>query len=472
MDFDDYSAEDAIGLADLIRRGEIGPAEAVAAAIDRAEAVNATLNAIVTPTFEAALATARSASGPLAGVPFLIKDLTYVAGVRCSYGSRLWDGFVPDHDADIVARYRRAGLAILGKSNTPEVGLAATTESVHLGACHNPWDRSRTPGGSSGGAAAAVAAGILPAAHATDGGGSIRIPASCCGLVGLKPTRARTPLGPDVGEGWGSMAVGHVVSRTVRDSAALLDLTHGPARGDPYHAPYFSGSFLDASRQPPAPLKIAIDLAPVSFGAVHEECRRGVRETAKLLESLGHHVVEQSPEFDRASFTMATGTLVVANVANNVFARAEALGVAVTPDVVEWHTFRMAEAGRQVSAELYAKSMNVIHATGRQLERFFEDWDLILSPVLLQPPVPLGYLDTNDPDGDTYGAHFNAFWGFTSLYNASGQPAVSLPLHWTPEGLPVGMQFAAPFGAEARLLQLATQLEEARPWFDRRPAPA
>jgi len=469
VNFDDYVACDAVGLADLIRRRDIRAGEAVEAAIARAEAVNGTINAIVTETFEAALAAASAADGPLAGVPFLVKDLTYVAGVPCSYGSRLWRDFVPDHDADLVARYRRAGLAFLGKSNTPEVGLAATTESVHLGACRNPWDPGRTPGGSSGGAAAAVAAGILPAAHATDGGGSIRIPASCCGLVGLKPTRARTPLGPDVGEGWGSMAVGHVVSRTVRDSATLLDLTHGPARGDPYCAPHFPGSFLEASREPPAALRVAVDLTPVSGGAVHEECLRGVRETAALLESLGHRVEEVSPEFDRENFTLATGTLVVANVANNVYARAEAQGVAVTPDVVEWHTFRMAEAGRQVSADLYARSINLIHATGRQLERFFEDWDLILSPVLLQPPVALGYMDTNDPDGDTYGRHFNAFWGFTSLYNATGQPAISLPLHWTPEGLPVGMQFAAPFGGEALLLQLATQLEQARPWFDRRP---
>lgn len=469
MNFDDYAACDAVGLAELIRRGDIAPTEAVAAAITRAEAVNGTLNAIVTETFESAMTTAANAAGPLAGVPFLVKDLTYVAGVPCSYGSRLWRDFVPDHDADIVARYRRAGLAIMGKSNTPEVGLAATTESVHLGACRNPWDTARTPGGSSGGAAAAVAAGILPAAHATDGGGSIRIPASCCGLVGLKPTRARTPLGPDVGEGWGSMSVGHVVSRTVRDCAALLDLTHGPAAGDPYHAPYFAGSFLDAARQAPPPLRIAVDLSPVSFGAVHEECRRGVMETGLLLESLGHHVEERSPDFDRAGFTMATGTLVVANVANNVFARAESLGVDVTPDVVEWHTFRMAEAGRQVSADRYASSINTIHATGRLVERFFGDFDLILSPVLLKPPVPLGDMDTNDPDGDTYGAHFNAFWGFTSLYNATGQPAISLPLHWTGEGLPVGVQFAAPFGAEVRLLQLATQLEAARPWIDRRP---
>jgi Asp-tRNA(Asn)/Glu-tRNA(Gln) amidotransferase A subunit family amidase len=376
---------------------------------------------------------------------------------------------VPDHDAEIVARYRRAGLAFLGKSNTPEVGLAATTESVFLGACRNPWDRSRTPGGSSGGAAAAVSAGIVPAAHATDGGGSIRIPASCCALVGLKPTRARTPMGPDLGEGWGSMAVGHVVSRSVRDSALLLDLTHGAATGDPYHPPHFDGSFVDAARQRLPRLRIAIDLESVSGGSVHDECLKGVADTAALLETLGHRVDACSVAYDREQLGLATGALVVANVANNVYSRAATLGLDVSRELVEQHTLRMAEAGRRIGADVYARSVNTIHATGRRLEHFFEDWDLILSPTLLQPPVPLGYMDTDDPDGETYAEHFNAFWGFTSLYNATGQPAISLPLHWTPEGLPVGMQFAAPFGAEARLLALAAELEEAKPWFDRRP---
>lgn len=472
MKFDDYVASDATQLAALIRNGEISPSEAVEAAINRAEAVDGAVNAIITRTFERALDDSANATGALAGVPFLIKDLTYVAGVPCSYGSRLWDGFVPDHDAEIVARYRRAGLAFIGKTNTPELGLAATTESVRLGACHNPWDLSRTPGGSSGGAAAAVAAGIVPVAHATDGGGSIRIPASCCGLVGLKPTRARTPLGPDVGEGWGSMSVGHVVSRTVRDTALFLDLTHGPAKGDPYHAPHFDGSFLEAAREPPSPLKIAIDLKPVSTGIVHEECIRGVRQTAELLQSLGHRVEECSPEYDRTLLTQATSGLVVASMTNSVNSRAEEIGVAISPEVVERLTMRLMDWNRQMTADLYVKCVNVIHATGRRLARFFGDWDLILSPVLLQPPVPLGYMNTHDPndvDGETYGEHINSFWGFTSPYNATGQPAISLPLHWTPEGLPVGMQFAAPFGAEVRLLQLATQLEQARPWRGRRP---
>ena len=470
MNQSDYLQHDATGLAALVRNRDVRAEEVTAAAIARTELVNPKINAVVTTMFDEALATARSGvAGPLAGVPFLIKDLNFVKGVRCSLGSRLWDQYVPDHDAEIVTRYRKAGLVILGKSNTPEVGLAATTESVLLGPCRNPYDVSRTSGGSSGGAAAAVAAGIVPVAHATDGGGSIRIPASCCGLVGLKPTRARTPLGPDTGEGWGGMAVGHVVSRSVRDSALLLDVSHGPARGDPYHPPAFAGSFVEALAQDPQPLRVAIDLEPVSGGAVHPECREAVRRTGELLASLGHHVEIMSPKYDRTLFTRATDTLVLANVANSIHARADAIGVQLGPEYVERLTLRLAKIGRSLSADLYARAVNHIHAVGRQIEAFFTTYDLILSPTLLQPPVPLGYLDTNSEDGETYGEHFRSFWGFTSLYNATGQPAISLPLHWSAEGLPVGVQLAAPFGDEARLLNISGQIERAVGGFTRRP---
>jgi Asp-tRNA(Asn)/Glu-tRNA(Gln) amidotransferase A subunit family amidase len=466
----DYLTRDAMALAELIESGGASAVEVVEAAIARAEAVNPKINAIVTPTYPLARETARSSiRGHLAGVPFLIKDLNYVAGVRCSNGSRLWADFVPDHDGEIVTRYRNAGLVLLGKSNTPEVGLAATTESVLLGACRNPWNPARTAGGSSGGAAAAVAAGIVPAAHATDGGGSIRIPASCCGLVGLKPTRARTPLGPDVGEGWGGMSIGHVVSRTVRDSAILLDLTHGPARGDPYHAPAFTGAYLDCVTQDPKPLRVAIDLVPVSGGAVHPECREAVRRTAVLLESLGHRVEEKSPDFDRSAFTGATDTVVLANVANNIHARARALGTEPNEDNVERNTLRLATWGRTVTADRYAAAIQHIHAIGRKLEAFLTAYDLVLSPTLLQPPVPLGYLDTNSTDTETYVKRFRSFWGFTSLYNATGQPAISLPLHKSADGLPVGVQLAAPFGDEARLFRVAGQIERAVGGFSAMP---
>jgi Asp-tRNA(Asn)/Glu-tRNA(Gln) amidotransferase A subunit family amidase len=466
----EYLECDATKLAELIRNRDVSAGEVVDAAIARAEKTNPKINAIVTPMYDAARDAARAGmSGPLAGVPFLVKDLNYVKGVRCSFGSRLWADFVPDHDAEIVSRQRKAGFVLMGKSNTPEVGLAATTESVFLGPCRNPWNLSRTAGGSSGGAAAAVAAGIVPVAHATDGGGSIRIPASCCGLVGLKPTRARTPMGPDTGEGWGGMSIGHVVSRSVRDQALVLDATHGFEKGSPYAAPAFAGSFVEGTSKEPRSLRIAIDLVPVSGGAVHAECQEAVQGAAKLLQSLGHKVETASPDFDRAAFVRATDTIVLANVANNIYSRAEKLGVELSADVVEHLTLRLAQIGRSITADLYARAVNHIHATGRLMEGFFGNYDLILSPTLLQPPVPLGYLDTNSEDGETYSDRFRSFWGFTSLYNATGEPAMTLPLHWSKDGLPVGVQLAAPFGEELRLLQVSAQIERAVGGFNRRP---
>lgn len=468
--FTEYPDHDAISLRQLVERGEVSASDLLEAAIARAGEVNPALNAIVTPMYEQAREVAASTpTGPLGGVPFLIKDLVYVKDVRCSFGSRLWADFVPDHDADIVTRYREAGLVIFGKTNTPEVGLAATTEPVFLGACHNPWNTGLTPGGSSGGAAAAVAGGIVPCAHASDGGGSIRIPASCCGLVGLKPTRARTPLGPDVGEGWGSMATGHAVTRSVRDSAALLDATHGPAPGDPYCAPAFDGSYLEQHKAAPGKLRIAIDLRPINDSQVHPDCIAAVRHAASLCESLGHHVEEVTLDYDRESMALATGALVMANVRNNILMRAEALGIEPTNEFVEELTLRSVGVGGEISGEIYARSINTIHAMTRWIERFFTRYDLILSPTLVCPPPPLGYMDTNSTDAETYARHFNEFWGFTSLYNGTGNPAISLPLYWTKDNLPVGVQFASKFGDELLLLKVARQLEEAEPWFHKRP---
>ncbi len=472
-----YSKFDAIDLANLIKTKEVTATEVIESAITQAEALNPALNAIVTPMFDEALAQARihddtPGEAPLAGVPFLIKDLTMVKGVRCTMGSRLYKDFVPDHDAEIVKRYRQAGLMIMGKSNTPEVGLAATTESVLLGSCKNPWDLTKTAGGSSGGAAAAVAAGILPAAHASDGGGSIRIPASCCGLVGLKPSRGRTPLGPDVGEGWGSMATTHVVSRSVRDSALMLDLTHGPAAGDPYHAPYFDGSYLAAIKHEPGTLRIGVDMFPASgVGSAHLECGAAIDSTVSLLEDLGHHVEPIQLGFDEELFSTATHILVCASAANSLQSRAEVLGHdSLSLDFLETNTMNCANLGKTFSAQDYAKAVSVIHAVGRKVENCFQQYDLILSPTLLQPPVPLGFMATNDGDQEKYGRNIQQFWGYTHLYNATGNPAVSLPLHWSEDGLPVGVQLAATFGGEALLLQTAAQLEQARPWKNRTPS--
>ena len=465
MSFDEYTQYDALGLVDLMERGEVSSAEVVEAATGLATARNDELGAIVTPMFDEARAAARvRPEGPLGGVPFLVKDLNAVAGVRCSMGSRLWADYVPGHDAEVVRRFRDAGLVIMGKSNTPEVGLAATTEGVFLGPAHNPWDLGRTPGGSSGGAAAAVAGGIVPVAHATDGGGSIRIPASCCGLVGLKPTRGRTPLGPDVGEGWGGMSTGLVVSRTVRDSAACLDAIHGAAPGDPYHPPAFDGSFLDRLPALPSVLRIGIDLEPITGQPVHEECIRAVERTAMLCDELGHDVGHMKLDYDREATGAAAGLLVAVNVSNTISRRAADLGVTPSLDNVEALTLRFVEWGRSVDPRDYPAAIQTIQATGRAVDRHFEAYDLILSPTLMGPPPALGFMDTMDENAERYTEHFLQFWGFTNLYNATGNPAISLPLHRTEAGLPVGVQFAARFGNEMLLLQLAAQLEEAAPW--------
>lgn len=472
MSIKDYDRYDALELARLIRSREVSAAEVLDEAITRAEAANPRLNAIVAKSYGEARERARKPlpDTALAGVPFLIKDITYQKGMRCSSGSRLFADFVPDHDSELVSRYRAAGLLLFGRTSTPEFGLNVTTESVLLGVCRNPWNLQKTTGGSSGGAGAVVAAGIIPVAHATDGGGSIRIPASCCGLVGLKPTRARTPLGPDVGEGWGGMSIGHVVSRTVRDSAAFLDATHGAAAGDPYHAPTFEGSYLTQHTAAPKRLRIAFDTTPLTGVPTHPDCIEAVRRAAALCESLGHSVEEASPQFDRLNFRMATGVVVSANVANSVDTRLAALGRKLAADDVEANTRATLEYGRSIAAPRYAAAMQTIHQTGRAVARFHQNYDVMLTPTLVAPPVSIGWLDTVNLDVNTFSDRFSRFWGFTNLQNATGQPAISLPLHWNAEGMPIGVQFAGAFGDDLLLLQLAAQLEAAQPWFDKRPS--
>jgi Asp-tRNA(Asn)/Glu-tRNA(Gln) amidotransferase A subunit family amidase len=275
-------------------------------------------------------------------------------------------------------------------------------------------------------------------------------------------------MGPDVGEGWGSMATGHVVSRTVRDSALFLDVAHGPAQGDPYHAPYFAGSYLNDHNADPGKLRIAVDLTPNSSGPVHAECKQGISNTVKLLEELGHEVTELDLNFDRELFSTANYLLIVSNVANTVATRAEALGInELTLDHIEANTLGAAQLGREITGREYAKAVSVIHWVGRLVAQQFEQVDLILSPTLLQPPVPLGYMDTSSADLDDYADRVQQFWGFTHLYNATGNPSISLPLHWSSDGLPVGIQFTGAFGNELLLLQLARQLETAQPWKGR-----
>ncbi len=469
--FAEYPQYDAIGLAALIRAGQVSAAEVLDEAIACTAAANPSLNAVVATCYEPARRSAalKLPDALLAGVPFLVKDITYMQGLPCTSGSRLFADYVPDHDAEIVARYRAAGLVIFGKTNTPEFGLNVSTESVLFGACHNPWDLGRTTGGSSGGAAAAVAAGLLPAAHATDGGGSIRIPAACCGLVGLKPTRARNPQGPDVGEGWSGMSAGHVVSRSVRDSAAFLDATHGPAAGDPYFAPTFSGSYLARLVETPRQLKIALDNSSLTGMPTDPECVAATHAAARLCESLGHSVEVASPQFDRSAFRHATGIAISANVAHLVDGRLAVLGRTLDDGDVEPQTRRTVEYGRSLAATQLTAALHTIHRIGRAVGRFHDTYDVMLTPTLVAPPVPLGWLDTVNLDAATFADRFARFWGFTNLQNATGQPAISLPLAWSEAGLPVGVQFVGRLGDDLLLLQLAAQLEQAQPWFDRRP---
>jgi Asp-tRNA(Asn)/Glu-tRNA(Gln) amidotransferase A subunit family amidase len=469
----EYSRFDALGLAELIRKREVSAEEVLEAALTRTREVNGRINAIVVPMFEEARSRARQPlpTGAFTGVPFLLKDLgAYYTGFRTTSGCRFNADYVADHDSELVRRYKNAGLVIFGKAATPEFGLTTSTESALFGPTRNPWNPERTAGGSSGGSAAAVAAGIVPAAHATDGGGSIRIPASCCGLFGLKPTRARVSLGPDLGEGWSGLSCAHAVSRTVRDSAALLDAAAGPAPGDPYWAPPPVGPFLEQVGRPPGKLRIALTKKTFNGSPMDPECVAAVEDAARLCAELGHDVAEAAPAVDYPALGQATRIIVGANILANLRERATALGREHTANDVEPLTRATAEDGKAIDAARYASSIRTVHRVGRQVAAFFADFDLLLSPTMATPPKPLGILSLSNPNPQEYLSHLLQTIGFTQLMNVAGVPAMSVPLAWSREGLPIGIQFAAPFGEEARLFRLAAQLEQARPWADRRPS--
>jgi Asp-tRNA(Asn)/Glu-tRNA(Gln) amidotransferase A subunit family amidase len=469
---DDYERHDAVALAGLVRAGDVKPAELLEVAIERAEQRNPDLNAIVIPMYdEARSQVARGLpEGPFRGVPFLLKDLHLLyTGVRTTYGSRLFRDNVADHDSELTSRYRRAGLAVFGKTASPEFGLTTSTESALFGQTKNPWKPTHMAGGSSGGAAAAVAAGIVPVAHASDGGGSIRIPASCCGLFGLKPTRARVPAGPDVGEGWSGMSANHVVSRSVRDSAALLDATHGPAPGDPYYAPAPARPFIEEVGADPGRLRIAVHTEPFNATETHPDCAAAVRDAAELLASLGHEVEDATLRVDKETLGRATQVIIAANLRATVVDQAAKLGRELREDDLEPGTHAMANLVQGADAAEYARSIRVIHAVGRQVAGFLSDYDVLLTPTMATPPMELGRLSLSSTDIPAFIANISLTVAFTQLFNASGHPAASLPLFWNDAGLPVGVQAVGRFGDEATLLRLASQLEQARPWFDRRP---
>lgn len=467
-----FDREDGLGLADLVRRREVSPKELLDAAIARVEARNPALNAVVTRMYDAArgAVSAGLPSGPFTGVPYLLKDIgALYAGAVTSAGSRVFADAVADHDSEITARLKRAGLVIFGKTNTPEMGIATSTEPRLFGPTRNPWNLGYSAGGSSGGAAAAVAGGMLPMAHASDGGGSIRIPASCCGLFGLKPTRARNPMGPDVGEGWSGASIAHAITRSVRDSAALLDATSGPDVGDPYWAPPPAGPFLAEVGRDPGRLRIALTTTAWNGKPVDPQCADAAQAAARLCEELGHHVEEARPTFDAEALSHASRVIVGANVRNVLDLRGAARGRAVTEDEVERVTWLRVQDAAVFTAADYARSVLVMHRTGRAVARFFTGFDMLLTPTMACTPYPLGVLDMSTTDIEAFHDALLRSIAFTSLFNSTGQPAMSVPLAWSREGLPIGVQFVAPFGDEARLFRLGAQLESAQPWANRRP---
>jgi Asp-tRNA(Asn)/Glu-tRNA(Gln) amidotransferase A subunit family amidase len=464
---DDYRKHDAVALAELIRSKQIAPGEAVEAAIAAIERINPKINAVTVPMFAQGRDAAREANGQLAGVPFLLKDfLAQYKGVPTSAGTKIFANDPAPLDSELVARYRRAGLAIIGKTNSSEFAIAASSEPRQFGATRNPWDDARSTGGSSGGSAAAVAARMVPAAHATDGGGSIRIPASACGIFGLKPSRGRISMAPG-GEGLAGAANEHAVSISVRDSAALLDATAGLVLGDPYTAPPPHRPFLQEIGQPTGRLRIAASAEPPGGGNVAPECAAAFDAAAKLLGELGHTVEQAAPQGDWPALDAAFFAIMA--VQTRLVMELRAAGRPFGAEDFEGVTWNMAERGRGYSGLDYLRAVQTFHRTARALAPFFQTYDAFLTPTLAQLPPKLGAIDTVMTDSEEFLRRTFAFAPFTKLFNATGQPAMSVPLHWTEGNLPVGVQIVGRYGDEALLLRLAAQLETARPWGHRLP---
>lgn len=469
--FDEYDDYDGLGLAQRVRQGEVRADDLLDTAMARLAERNPEVNAF-SSVFEARARRDIQAGlppGPFHGVPFALKDLfMQYEGEATGNGSRFWQGAIATRDSELFARYRKAGFAIFGKTTTPELGIGPATESRVQGITRNPWNLDRTAGGSSGGAAAAVAAGILPLAHASDSGGSTRIPASCCGLFGLKPSRGRMPMGPERGESSGGFGSAHAVTRTVRDSAALLDATAGPDLGAPYGVAPPERPWLDEVGAQPGRLRIAVWSEPPQGIALHESCALALRDAAALCRDLGHHVEEMRPALDIAEIDRSGIVVMAASTRLLVETRAAAIGRGPGPDDLEPAARALYEAAGNYSAFDYAKALAATHAAGRELAAFQAHWDLILMPTLARPPVAVGTINSSDVDRSGVRPLSRAFNPFCSLANRTGIPAASVPLFWDKEGLPIGVQFLARFGDEAMLFRIAAQLEKARPWAGRR----
>jgi amidase len=473
---DDLAALDATAQAELVRRGDLTPRELVDAAIARLERLNLQLNAVIHPALERARAAAAAPlpDGPFRGVPFLMKDIGgSEAGAPYHCGMRfLRDaGWTEREDAYLTRRFRGAGLISLGRTNTPELALMPTTEPEAYGATRNPWNLAHSAGGSSGGSASAVAAGIVSAAHASDGGGSIRGPASMCGLVGLKPTRGRNSFGPSLGERWSGFSAEFVVTRSVRDAAALLDVTAGAMPGDPYTAPPPPRPFATALASPPAALRVGILRGAPRQVDTHPECVAAVDRTARLLSDLGHRVEEaHPPALDEPEHVLTYVAIVSANTARAIEAWGQRVGRPAGEADMEPLTWALAERGRGARATELLAAVESVHAFGRRLALWWDGgFDLLVTPTQAAPPPAIGYLRSTAAEPLLAFIRSAPYGACTLPFNMSGQPAISLPLHWTPEGLPIGVQLAAAFGREDLLLAVSAQLESAAPWSARRP---
>lgn len=461
---------DAVGLAELIKGGEISVRECAEAAINRIETENDTVNAVIAFDFDRALSLSDKipSDTPFAGVPFLVKDMAAeVEGVVLTEGSWFLGQHVSPEDTELVSRLRRAGLLIVGKTNTPEFAMMPTTEPLRFGPTRNPWDLSRSPGGSSGGSAAAVAAGMVPMGHANDGGGSIRVPAAMCGLFGLKPSRARNSLAPYYGDVASGLLAEHVVTRTVRDSARLLDCTSGAVRGDPYAVSQGSTQFEAVLRRAPKPLRIALTLDSMTGAPVSNEVREAVTGCAKMLEGLGHEVEEAAPCIDGAAAARNFGAVWVAFIGWNIRYWARRLGKTPTESDFEPGTWRTYLSGERRKAGEHLMAVHDLQATARELAFFMSQYDLWLTPAAGREAPPLGYFDVEDTT--TLIERLGEITHFTFIANFTGQPAMSVPFGLSQSGLPLAVHFTGRDGDEATLFRLAAELEEAAPWTERLP---
>jgi amidase len=467
MSIAEFGTFDALGLAAQIAKKKISAREAVDEAIARIERLNPALNAVVFEAYDRAREAAKGKlpKGPFTGVPMVLKDMRAGAvGMPTRNGSRYMPAIPAGHDSTVVARHRAAGLIPLGKTNVPEFGILPTTEGKLYGPAHNPWNLAHTPGGSSGGSAACVAAGIVPIAHATDGGGSIRIPASNCGLIGLKVSRGRITQGPDATDSTSGLSVDNVVTRSVRDTAAALDMTCGVDYGDPYFALPPEGSYLEGIRRKPKRLRIAVSLKGLNGKAFHPDVTAAVKRAAKLCEELGHTVEEKAPALDPTVITPAFMTLWAVNTAMAVAQLAQMTKIPPSLDVIEGLTMGLYEFGKTIPAVQHVMAQQTLYRAARVTAAFHETYDAWLTPTLGRPPLKLGTIDVMEQDIQKAFAPILDYVPFTAMQNATGQPAINVPLYWNKDNLPIGVQFVARSGNEMLLLKLAAELEKAAPW--------